>query len=96
MFLMYGNLDFTNLVETKINHFFPTAYFAYSGYKKPNRLDITSKKRGHLAYVKTDILPRQGTSTKIPSDNQLLVNKLDFKKEKWLVICVYKSPLQNN
>ena len=94
--LIYGNLDFIALDETKSDHSFPIAYVAYTGYKKPNRLDITSKKRGHQASVKTDILSRQVTSTEIPSDIQLLVNKLNFKKQKWLAICVYKSPFQNN
>ena len=64
--------------------------------QKPYRLDITLEKGRLLAYVQTDIPSKKVVSPEIPSNIQLLEIELNLKKQKWLAICIYNRPLQNN
>ena len=56
------------------------------GYHKPYRLDISDRKGGLLVYIKSHLPSR------------LLKNcdfELNLRKEKWMFMCIYRSPSQN-
>ena len=90
------NVDVVSMMETEIDASFPSAQFAFEGYHWPYRLDICSKSGGVLVYVKSSI-PHITCLVKICAIlHKLFVQfEINLRKEKWLVISIYRPPSQN-
>ena len=90
-----NNVDVLCIAETKLDGSFPEASFLLNGFKKPFRLDVTSSIGGLLMYVNKNMPCRQLITCSILSDTQVLVVELNLRKRKWLLLSVYRNPLQN-
>ena len=73
----------------------PKDLFFIECYNKPLRLDVSGKRGGLLVFTKSHLPTRQLTKLKIPMDIQIIIFKLNLRKEKWLVVSVYKPPAQD-
>ena len=65
-------------------------------FHEPMRLDITSKRGGMLIYIKSSLPSRIMSSFKVPGNIQVMPFELNLRKEKWLFVSIYKTPLQSN
>ena len=90
-----NNVDILCIAETKLDNSFPEAQFILNGYKKTYRLDISASSGGLLTYVNTMIPSRQLISFVIPSDIQCIVIELNLRRQKWLLLAIYRNPSQN-
>ena len=53
------NVDIDSIADTKIEASFPSAQFVLDWYQLPNHMDVTERKGGILAYVKSSISSRR-------------------------------------
>ena len=81
--------------ETKLDSSFPESQFLIEGFQKPYRLDVTSRSGGLLAFVKSHLPSRQLLNFVLPKDIQIINFELNLRKEKWLVVVIYKPPSQS-
>ena len=81
--------------ETKLDSSFPDAQFFIEGYNKPLRLDVSGRSGRLSVFTKSHLPTRQLTKLKIPMDIQIIIIELHLRKEKWLVVLVYKPPAQD-
>ena len=56
-----GNVNIVSITETKTDASLPSAQFVLDGYHLPYRMDVTERKWGTLAYVKSSIPSRKLT-----------------------------------
>ena len=89
------NVDILAIAKTKIDESFPTAQFLLVGYHSPYRLDKSPKSGGILVYVKSSIPSRQLNFPNLPYKIQAIPFELNLRKEKWLVISIYRPPLES-
>ena len=87
-------VDVICISETKINSSFPEAQFIRRGFRKPFRLDITDTSGGMLVYVNSNIASRR-LDYILPADIQIIPIEINIRKQKWLLISVYRPPSQN-
>ena len=87
-----GNVDVLAIAETKIDSSFTSNKLLAAGYKKPLRLDLTSRSGGLLVYVKSDILIRQLSNHTLDDGIEIIALELNLRKRKWLVIFIYRNP----
>ena len=66
------------------------------GYHKPYRLDVTDKQGGLLVYIKSHLPSKPLSTHNISNDIQVIPFELNLRKEKWMFMCIYKPPKQNN
>ena len=66
------------------------------GYHLPYRLDIIDKKGGLMIFVKSHIPSRKLNNFKITSNIQIISFEINLRKEKWLIVSIYKAPSQEN
>ena len=92
--IINGNVDVVCIVETKVDASFPSAQFVLEGYHSPYRLDISSRSRGILVYVKSSIPSRRPPCENLCDSIQAVPFEINLRKEKWLVISIYCPPLQ--
>ena len=85
-----------NHFETKIDASFPPAQFTLEGYQTPYRLDINNKSGDILVYVKSSIPSRRFSFEELYISIQAIAFEINLRKEKWLVISIYRPPLQNS
>ena len=85
-----------NHFETKIDASFPPAQFTLEGYQTPYRLDINNKSGDILVYVKSSIPSRRFSFEELYISIQAIPFEINLRKEKWLVISIYRPPLQNS
>ena len=90
--LVAGNVDILCIVETKLDPSFPNSQFLIPDFHKPLRMDVSSWRGGLLVYIKSS-LP---SKLKLPNNIQIIPFELNLRKDKWLFVCIYKPPLQNN
>ena len=90
--LVAGNVDILCIVETKLDPSFPNSQFLIPDFHKPLRMDVSSWRGGLLVYIKSS-LP---SKFKLPNNIQIIPFELNLRKDKWLFVCIYKPPLQNN
>ena len=90
------NVDIFTIAETKLDGSFPTAQFEIKGYYSPFRLDITNKSRGLLVYIKSSIPSRKLSCDDICNSIQAIPFEINLRKEKWLVISIYRPPSQDS
>ena len=88
--LVKTNLDVLTISETKIDSSFPIKQFFLDGSKKPYRLDVSERSGGLLVYINENIPSRKLTKMKIPSDIQLIPVEINLKKQKWLLLSIYR------
>ena len=67
-----GNTDILRIAETKLCESFPNNLFILVGYLLPYSLDITGKKNGLMAFVKSYIHSRRFNDFKISSKIQIM------------------------
>ena len=82
--------------ETKIDESFPTAQCILPGYHKPYRLDITDKQGVLLVYIKSHLPSRLLLIHNTANDIQVIPFEFNLRKEKWMFMCMYRQPKQNN
>ena len=93
---LVGNLvDVITVAETKIDSSFPRSQFVIDGFCKPYRLDGTSNSGGVMTFVRTDILSRRLEGFSFHSDMQIIPVELNLRKQKWLLLNIYRPPKQN-
>ena len=66
------------------------------GYYKPNRLHITDKQGGLLVYIKSHLPSRLLSIHNTANVIQVIPFELNLRKEKWMFMCIYRPPKQNN
>ena len=88
------NIDILIFSETKLDNSYPSSQFYISGYKKPFRLDVSYYSGGLLVYIKDDIIARP-LNENIPNTLQIIPIELNFRKQKWLLIPVYRPDRTN-
>ena len=94
--IINGNVDIFTIAETKLNGFFPTAQFEIKGYYSPFHLDMTNKSGGFLVYIKSSIPSKKLSCDDICNSIQAIPFKINLRKEKWLVISIYRWPSQDS
>ena len=75
---------------------FPSAQFTLEGYDTPYRLDIYNKSGDVLVYVKSSIPSRYLCYEELRISIQANPFEINLRKEKWLVISVYRPLLQKS
>ena len=90
------SVDILTIAETKIDSSFPTAQFRLANYHTPYRLDISNKSGGILVYIKSNIPTRQLNCGNLCKSIQAVPFEINLRKEKWLVISIYRPPSQNS
>ena len=90
-----NNVDISLIGETKLDSSFPDAQFFIESYNKPLPLNVSGRSGGLLVFTKSHLLTRQVTKLKISMDIQIIIFELNLRKEKWLVVSVYKPPAED-
>ena len=93
------SIDILTITETKIDSLFPTAEFRLATCHTPYRLDISDKSGGILVYIKSNIPTRiaiQLNCGNLCKSIQAVPFEINLRKEKWLVISIYRPPSQNS
>ena len=93
--IINGNVDIVSIAETKIDASFPSAQFVLDGYHLPYHMDVTERKGGILVYVKSSIPSLRLTCGNLCDSTQAIPFEINLRKEKWLVISVYRPPTQD-
>ena len=86
----YGLVDFLAVSETKLDSSFPTGQFNLPGFRTPYRKDLSAKSGGLLIYVNSNIPSKMLKIPDCPSDIQVIPVEINLKKQKWLVIAIYR------
>ena len=95
MNLVKENLDIFLISETKIDNSFPDAQFFCEGYSKPYRKDRCLGGGGLLMFVNDNIPSRILNAHVIPGDIEILCVEINLKKQKWVIIGIYRPPNMN-
>ena len=93
--IINGNVDIVPIAETKIDASFPSIQFTLEGYT-PYTLNINNKSGGILVYVKFSIPSRWLCYEELLISIQAIPFGINLRKEKWLVISIYRPPSQNS
>eukprot|EP00794_Sanderia_malayensis_P000652 gene652-1320_t len=91
---MKENFDILAIAESKIDSSFPSSQFLIEGYKTPYRLDISDRSGGILVYVREKLISKELKLTKAPGV-QIVLLEINIRKQKWLVITIYRPPNQD-
>ena len=94
--IINGNVDVISIAETKIDVSFPSAQFAFEGCHLPYRLDVSNRSGGILVYVKSSIPSRRLSCENLCDSIQVVPFEINLRKEKWLVILIYRPPYHNS
>ena len=84
------------VTEAKIDAPFPIAQFSAKGYYKPYHLNVTEKSGRILLCISFLTPSRQLHCINLNLFIQAVPFEIDFRKNKWLVISVYRPPSQNS
>ena len=93
--IINGNVDVVSIAKTKIDASFRSAQFVLEGYHSPDRFDISSRSGGILVHVKSSIPSRRLSFENLCDSIQGVPFEINLRKEKWLVISIYRPPSQN-
>ena len=94
--LVADNGDIFCIAETKLDPSFPNLQILIRGFHKPNEMDVSSRKGGILAYIKSSLPLKILTKFKMPNNIQIIPFELNLRRDEWLFVSVYKPLLQNN
>ena len=89
-------VDILEKSETKIDSSFPTSQFLIDGFKSPYRLDVSGNSGGVLVYVRDSLLSKQLNVDGTQPDIQVVPFEINVRKQKWLVLAIYKPPQQSS
>jgi len=95
MDMIAKNLDIFLVSETKLNHTFPDALFFKEEYSSPYRRDRNISGGGLLMYVNRNIASRLLKNHVTPIDVEIMCVEINLKKQKWLIIGIYRPPSMN-
>ena len=84
------------VAKTEIDASFETAQFLAEGYHKPYRLDVSEKSGGILVSINSPMSSRQFHRGNLNWSIQEATLEINLRKEKCLVISVYRPPSQNS
>ena len=87
------NADKLAVAETKIDVSFSSVQFFLEGYHSPFRLVISRKSGGLSKFIKATLPSGQLFLPRFQFRIQTLTFELNLRKEKWLVISMYRPPL---
>ena len=87
-------MDILIVAETKLDSF-PKDQFLIPGYKRPERLDLSDTSGGLLAYITEGIIPNTLRGLDPGQQKQILPNEINIRKQKWLLLPVYRPRTQN-
>ena len=90
-----GKVDILTIAESKLDNSFPDGLLSLSGYKSPYRLDVSDKSGGLLVYINNNIPSRQLNLFATAEDIQLICIEINLRKQKWLLISIYRPPKQS-
>ena len=90
------NVDILVIAQTKIDSSFPTSQFLIDGFKSPYRLDVSGNSGGILVYVRDCLLSKYVNLVDTPPDIQVVPIEINVRKQKWLILPIYRPPLQNS
>ena len=68
--------------------------FLIPGFQEPIRVHITRKRGRMLIYIKSSLPSRIMYDFKLRESVQIMPFELNIRKEKWLLVSIYKPPLQ--
>ena len=94
--IINGNVDIVSIAETKLDASFPSAQFTLEGYHTPYRLDINDKSGGIPVYVEFSILSCSLSFEELGISIQAIPVEINLRKEKRLVISIYRPLSQNS
>ena len=87
--MVRDKVDLLMISETKLDSSSPNAKSYMKSYSKPCRLDKNSKGGGIILYVREDIPSKLTNFSCIEHDKEYFLDKLNLRKQKWLIICNY-------
>ena len=88
-------LNILLIIETKIDSLFSKPQFEIDGFTTPYRVDRDCHGGGTLLYVRQDIPSKLFINLKISENLERVFVKLNFRREEWLVCCLY-TPQKSN
>ena len=88
------NIDTITIAETKIDNTFTTSQFMVDGFIKPFRRDRNKNCGGLLTFVRDGIPVKEICSHTFPHEIEVIVIELIVKKQKWLLLNLYRPPSQ--
>ena len=88
--------DILTIAETKVDSSFPTAQFRLANYRTPYHLDFSGKSGGTLVFIKSNIPTHQLNWETLCKSIQAVTFEINLRKERWLVISIYRPPSQNS
>ena len=94
--LICNSVDVLTIAAAKIDTSFPTAQFRLANYHILYRLDVSDKIEGILVYIKSKIPTRQLNYVNLCKSIQVLPFEINLRKEKWLVMSIYRPPSRNS
>ena len=93
--MIRDNIDILVVADTKIDSLFPSSQFMIKGYKTPYRLDISERSSsGILVYVKDNLITKE-LKVIMTHVTQAVFFELNLKKEKWLIVPIYRPHQQD-
>ena len=93
--IMSNKVDILIVAETKLDSSFRNGQFMINGFGKPIRLDVSSNSGGLLVYIRNGIISKQLKDLEIPNDIEVVPIEINIRKQKWLLLPLYRNPLQN-
>ena len=94
--LIKDNVHVVIIAETKIDTSFKKAQFSPDNYHQLFRLYINNKYGGILPYVKSSIPSRKLKCDVLSNSIQAIKCELNLRKEKSLVISIYRPPSEDS
>ena len=82
--------------ETKLDEPFPKGKFLMTGFTEPYRMDRNTNGGGIALYVREDIPYRKMSFKNDDKDIEHFFVKINLRKKKWLISCLYNPHLQIN
>ena len=86
--------DVLTIAETKLDETFPNSQFIIEGFKRPFRLALTKNGGGQLLYIKEGLPVKQLLNYNFPPGIEVIAVESNLKKQKWLLLCMYRPPSQ--
>ena len=94
--IINGNVDIVSIAETKLDASVPSAQFTLEEYHTAYGLDTNNKSGGILLYLKSSIPSRCLCYEELRISIQVIPFEINLRKEKCLVISIYRPPSQNS
>ena len=90
-----SKVDIIVIAETNLDSSFPNCQIMINGFGQPIRLYISSVSGGILVYIENAIIAKHLMDLEIPSDFEIVPIEINIRKQKWLLLPLYRNPSQN-